>query len=168
MKLSDRLTTVFQNLLPQKDVWDVCCDHGYLGIAAYQSEKFNNIYFVDRVSTIIEQLHLQFNKHAFRSQSKTLAHFICENAEKIKALVSGTFCVTGVGGLIIFKILEGLSSNGFLNADRLILGPHRDELKLIELIKHSSRLKQYHLQSQVDVMENDRVRSIFILDRLPR
>ena len=166
MKLSARLKVVFEHLLPQKDVWDICCDHGYLGMTAYQQQNFPNVYFVDQVSTIIEHLRVQFSKHTYRTPSNTAAHFICESAENISTVVNGTVCIAGVGGLVIFKILQGLSRRGFMNADRLILGPHRDEEKLMELIKSSAMLSRYHLINRVEVIENNRARSIFIFDKL--
>jgi len=166
IKLSERLTIVYENLLPKKDVWDICCDHGYLGTAAYKSASFSHIYFVDRVPTIMEQLEIQFQKSDFKTESVSKATFICAAGQDIGTSVTGTICITGVGGFSAFKILNGLAKNNFLNADRLILGPHRDEMKLLELIKDSSQLNQYHLKSEFKIVENDYKRSLFILDRI--
>ncbi|MES2802639.1 MAG: tRNA (adenine(22)-N(1))-methyltransferase TrmK [Bdellovibrionota bacterium] len=166
IRLSERLTIVFDNLLPEKDVWDICCDHGYLGIAAYKSTSFSHIYFVDRVPAIMEQLKTQFQKFDFKTDSVSKATFICTAGQDIKTNVTGTVCITGVGGFTTFKILDSLSQNNFLNADRLILGPHRDEVKLLELIKDSSQINQYHLKSEIKIVENSYKRSLFILDRV--
>ena len=156
---------MYQNLIPQKDVWDVCCDHGYLGTAAYKSQNFANIYFVDRVKKPIDQLKTQFKKFVFKAESISQAQFICVDAQDIQKPVNGSISITGVGGFTIFEILEGLSASHFLNADRLILGPHRDDTKLIELIKNSATLKQYQLKSDIEVVENNRIRSILIFDQ---
>lgn len=165
IKLSERLTIVYENLLPAKDVWDICCDHGYLGKAAYINANFTHIYFVDRVPEIMERLKIQFQKSVFKTDSVLKATFICTAAQDIGTNVTGTICITGVGGSTIFKILDGLSKNNFLNADRLILGPHRDEMNLLELIKNSSQLNRYHLKSEYKIVENDYKRSLFILDK---
>lgn len=166
IRLSQRLTIVYENLLTQKDVWDICCDHGYIGTAAYNSSKFTDIYYVDRVPTIIEKLETQFQKFIFKEDSASKANFICKAAQDIKTSLTGTACITGVGGLTTFKVLDSLSKNNFLNVDRLILGPHRDESKLIELIKKSPQINQYHLKSVIKITENNRERSIFILDKI--
>lgn len=163
IKLSDRHKIVFDNLIPHKDVWDFCCDHGYVGTAAYKSQKFPNIYFVDQVPSIIEKLQILFQKYVFFPQSTTKAHFICQSGQSIQVLINGTICITGVGGLTIFEILQGLSTNKVLNADRLILGPHRDDLKLLELIKNN--LNYFKLHSEIEVAEKDRIRKIFIYTR---
>lgn len=166
IRLSERLTLVYDNLLPQKDVWDICCDHGYLGTAAYKSAKFSDIYFVDRVPTIIEKLETQFQKLVFKTDAASKANFICTAAQDIKTNLTGTACITGVGGLTTFKILDGLSKTDFLNVDRLILGPHRDETKLLELIKSSSQINHFHLKSELKIVEGNKNRSIYILDRI--
>lgn len=166
IRLSERLTLVYENLIPQKDVWDICCDHGYLGTAAYKSQNFSDIYFVDRVPTIIEKLETQFQKFVFNTDSASKANFICKAAQDINTNLTGTACITGVGGLTTFEILHDLAQNNFLNVDRLILGPHRDEIKLLELIKNSPKTNPYHLKSEIKVIENNRNRSIYILDRI--
>lgn len=164
LRLSERLKIVYDNLLLQKDVWDICCDHGYLGIAAYQSMNFSGVYFVDRVPAIIENLKSEFKKFHLKTDNETKADFVCAAGQDIVLNVTGTLCITGVGGYTIFKILDGLSKNNRLNADRLVLGPHRDEAKLLELIKDSSFLNKYKLKSEIKIIENDYKRSLLILD----
>ncbi|MBY0554443.1 tRNA (adenine(22)-N(1))-methyltransferase TrmK [bacterium] len=166
IRLSERLTIVYENLLPQKDVWDICCDHGYLGTAAYKSANFSDIYFVDRVPTIIEKLEIKFQKFVLKTDSVSKAYFLCIPGQDISTGITGTASITGVGGLTAFEILHGLSEKNFLTVDRLILGPHRDEKKLLELIKNSSKLNQYHLKSEFEIVESNKSRSIFILDRI--
>ncbi len=166
IKLSERLTTVYENLLPEKDVWDICCDHGYLGKTAYKNANFTHIYFVDRVPEIMERLKIQFHKSVFKADSAVKATFICAAGQDLNLNVTGTVCITGVGGSTVFKILDGLAKNNFLNADRLILGPHRDEMNLLELIKNSSQINQYHLKAEIKIVENNFKRGLFILDKV--
>lgn len=164
-KLSERLKTVFENLIPNKDVWDICCDHGLMGITAYKSKKFPTVYFIDQVPSIMEKLKDLFLKYELKNDSESKAVFICTAGEDIKTNVTGTVCITGIGGLNIFKILEGLSKNNFLNADRLILGPHKDNMKLLELIQKSSQLDRYQLKSEIKVVESNKERSLYVLER---
>lgn len=165
VKLSERLMTVYENLLPEKDVWDICCDHGYLGMAAYKNANFTHVYFVDRVPEIVDRLKNQFQKSIFKTDSVLKTTFICSAGQDINTNVTGTICITGVGGLSVFKILDALSKKNYLNADRLILGPHRDDVHLLELIKNSSLLNQYHLKSEIKIFEKSNRRSLFILDK---
>ncbi len=166
IRRSERLSIVYENLLPQKDVWDICCDHGYLGTAAYKSTKFSDIYFVDRVPATIKKLEIQFQKFVLKAQSASKANFICLAGQDINTQVTGTVCITGVGGLTAFEILEGLAKKNFLAADRLILGPHTSELKLLKLLEDSLKLNHYKLQSEIRIIESKINRTLFVLDKV--
>ena len=155
---------IFNNLNPRQDVWDFCCDHGYLGGAAYKSQNFLNVYFVDQVDSIIENLKTRFYKFAYDENSKSNAYFLCQSGESIAQEINGTICITGVGGLTIYKILSDLAITKHLKARRFILGPHRDDDKLLKLIFEDQNLKQYSLQKTLAVVEDGRNRHMYIYD----
>lgn len=161
---SERLKIVFNHLNPRQNVWDFCCDHGYLGAAAYKSQNFGDIYFVDQVDSIIEHLKNRFHQYSYSETNPSKVHFLCQSGESIEVDVTGNVCITGVGGTTIFQILSGLSGKGRLHADRLILGPHKDNEKLLKLLSEHEDLKKYKLSHQNAITENDRIRQIFIFD----
>ncbi len=163
-RLSQRLEIVFNHLNPRQDVWDFCCDHGYLGGAAYKSQNFSNIYFVDQVDTIIQNLKVRFNKFVISDNNPSQVYFLCQSAESLNHEINGTVSITGVGGLTIYKILSQLAVRKKLKADRLILGPHRDNEKLLMLISENENLKNYSLQKTATVLEDGRNRDLFIFD----
>lgn len=166
MRISDRLKLVFENLILGGDVWDFCCDHGYLGGAAYKSQQFADIYFVDQIPSIIEKVQTRFNTYVFREDNNSKAHFIIQPGQQIQTPVNGTVCITGVGAFVIHDILNGLAQNQFLKAQRLILGPHRDVEKLLIMIESNKILvKAYRLTSKKEIIENGRSRIFFIFDR---
>ncbi len=165
-RLSRRLEIVFNHLNPRQDVWDFCCDHGYLGGAAYKSQNFPKIYFVDQVESIIENLKARFNKFAFDQKNQSQAYFLCQSGESISQIITGTICVTGVGGLTIYEILSKLASARNLKANRLILGPHRDDDKLLKLISDNQNLNTYFLFKTETVVEDGRNRHIYIFDQI--
>lgn len=163
---SERLKIVFNHLNPRQNVWDFCCDHGYLGAAAYKSQNFGDIYFVDQVDTIIDHLKNRFHKYSYSEINSSKAIFICQSGQSIEVDVTGTVCITGVGGTTIFQILTGLSESRRLHAGRLILGPHRDNQKLLKLLSEHDDLKKYELIKKIAITENDRLRELFIFDRI--
>ncbi len=163
-RLSDRLHFVFEHLIPNQDVWDFCCDHGYLGGTAYKSKQFKNIYFVDQVPHLIEKIKIKFNDYLFEEENTSKAFFITESGENILENVEGTISITGVGGQTIQNILSSLSKNNRLKAQRLILGPHKDAREMLEFILNHPDLKKYCLQSKNEILENGRTRSLFIYD----
>lgn len=166
MQISPRLQVVYDNLLEGHDVWDICCDHGLLGGAAYESRRFANIYFVDQVPTIIEKVKLTFEAYVFRADNPSKAFFLSESGETLNTLVTGNICISGVGAYVINRILCGLAGNARLKAHRLILGPHRDEEKLEKMLTANELLSHYCLSSKKEIQENGRNRIFLILDRI--
>lgn len=162
--LSTRLQLIFDNLIAGHDVWDFCCDHGYLGGAAYKSQQFKNIYFVDSVTTIIEKLKSRFYKYLFDEKNESLPYFVLQSGQKVNEPVYGTACITGVGAHVIYEILNGLAENNFLKAQRLILGPHRDAEKLLLMLQNNKYFDCYKLSMQKNILENNRNRQFFIFD----
>lgn len=166
MYLSIRLQLVFDHLVPDQDVWDFCCDHGYLGGAAYKSRSFKDIYFVDPVPSIMDNLKNRFQTFVLTADNKSQAHFLVQKGETVSQIVQGNVCIVGVGGLMICDILKSLAEKNLLQAKRLILGPHRDSEKLIEMVEKNDLFKKYKLVKKKDVMENGRKRDFFIFDAI--
>lgn len=162
MRISKRLQIVFDNLIQGLDVWDMCCDHGYLAGAAYESQKFPNVFFVDQVPEIIQKTEFIFKKHVYRYQTTTQAYFIAENAENLNRKVSGNVCISGVGAIAIYKILSALAKENHLYAQKLILGPHRDAEKLIEMIANNESLAQYKLVLRDEITEKGKIHYFLI------
>src|SRR6218665_312292 len=114
MYLSIRLQLVYDHLLPDQDVWDFCCDHGYLGGAAYKSESFKDVYFVDPVTSIMDNLKNRFQTFVYKAENKSNAHFLVQKGESVSQVVQGNVCIVGVGGLMICDILKSLAENKLL------------------------------------------------------
>jgi len=165
LKKFPRLEFASSHLLPKLDVWDICCDHGYLGGAAYKSKKFKDIYFVDPVPTIMEKLQIKFNSFVLQSESKNRAFFLTLKAQEIEQQIEGNFCILGVGGELIFEILETLIRKNKLLAQRLILCPHKDEEWLIQQLQEHFPL-HYKITLQTKVSEKHRERVFIILDKI--
>lgn len=163
--LSPRLKLIYENLLPGKAVWDFCCDHGYLGIEALKSRSFSEVYFVDQVPHIVQDIETLIQRKF--AEQHPQAHFKICKGEDVDQDVCGTVVIAGVGAFTIFKILQVLWQNKNLQADRLILCPQRDEQKFMELISNlgSEFSASYSLNKEWICHERKRRRHIYILDR---
>lgn len=133
MKLPNRLQFIYENLLPAQPVWDFCCDHGYLGVEALKSGKFPQVYFVDQVPHIVENIEALVTEKF--SEFRTQAHFIASRGEEIAEVVQGSAVIAGVGAFAICKILDSLQRRNLLQASRLILCPQRDEEKFLTMLR---------------------------------
>lgn len=165
MKLSLRLATALENALPWQPFWDICCDHGLLGIQALRSEKFPQVHFVDQVPQLIENLQVKIKakEQSLDKAAPLPAYFYSIPAENLKEKLSGNICVLGIGAQKMEIFLKAWENSELLQAQRLILSPHKDEKWFLE--KVIPELENYQLQKQIDLCERGRKRSLFILDR---
>ncbi|WP_409477410.1 SAM-dependent methyltransferase [Pseudobdellovibrio sp. HCB154] len=163
--LSPRLQQIYKQLLTGEAVWDLCCDHGYVGSHAYQSQLFPEINFVDQVPEIIVRLEERFQRDIVQTTNPTATRFITASGEELTLELTGNVVISGVGSYTIFQILKSLQTKNLLKAKRLILCPQNDVVKMDEIKKLPGFL---YRQSQdiISVNEKDRVREIFVLDQV--
>lgn len=157
---------VYDHLIPGKPVWDFCCDHGYLGLRAYESGRFSEVYFVDQVRHIIEQLKQRFEQHHLSDELEAKVHFLPHAGEELLMAVHGTVVITGVGPHTILRILSSLSQRKLLQADRLILSPHGDTGKLLQSLAENPDFHYEVGNQDCKVEERGRIRKLLILHRI--
>lgn len=166
LKLSRRMQLIFDFLVPGEPVWDFCCDHGYMGLNAYESGLFPEVHFVDQVPHIIEQVQQRFQTEHFRENSSARAYFFAVAGEDIPKPLYGSAIIAGVGAYTIFKILESLHERDFLHAKRLILCPQRDDEKLKEDLRKMSNFSYEMTRDCCEIVERGRGRKLLIFDKI--
>jgi tRNA (adenine22-N1)-methyltransferase len=100
-KLSKRLTTLLDMIDSPRDFYDMCCDHGKLGLAAAQ-RGIERVHFVDPVKSIIEDLKQV-------SEEQNLSFYVAR-AQEIRPTNDSTVSIAGVGVNLGIDILDNLSS----------------------------------------------------------
>ena len=89
------------------DIWDLCCDHGRLGLHLHQQPALaqTQLHLIDCVPSIIEQLQLV---HGARLDARL--RFACMDAAQIVLPVQGNqaLVIAGVGGDTCISILQAL------------------------------------------------------------
>lgn len=164
-KLSRRMQLIYDHLLPGEPVWDFCCDHGYMGLNAYESGSFPEIHFVDQVEHIIEQLQSRFKVEYWRPDSPSQAYFHALPGEDLHEVLRGTAVIAGVGAHTISQIVGQLHRRGLLLVSRLILCPQRDEEKLVKMLDFELRDNFKFCNVHYEVVERGRVRKLLIFDK---
>lgn len=161
IQLSPRLKFVSTQLLRESPVWDICCDHGYLGIWALQN-YFPEVHFVDPVSSIIEKIQQRALAHQEANAGRIFLHPIL--GQDIEEEITGTIVILGVGPYVIKAILDSLWQKKKMRAQRIILGPQRNPEKLEGWIEEWQKSKEIFNIQKETLVERKRQRVIFILD----
>lgn len=164
-KLSIRMKAFIEHALPNESFWDVCCDHGYVGIKALTSNRFTSVHFVDQIPHIMKRLQqLIYQDKDLRAEH---IYFLQTCAgEDIEGVVEGTLLIAGVGGLTMKNILNSLLNKKTLLAQRLLLSPHTDEKVIVEYIISEAFLIHYEIQEKIMLPEGKRLRPLYILNKV--
>lgn len=157
---------IYDHLLPGKPVWDFCCDHGYLGLNAYESGLFSEVHFVDQVPHIVANLQRRFEAEYWRKDNPTRVVFHAHSGAEVRFVPSGTVVIAGVGAYTIAQILKALGQRGAVQADRLILGPQRDEEKLCFLLQNDAFAMGFCEPWWLSIEERGRNRKLLIFDKI--
>ncbi|MNJ92611.1 hypothetical protein D3C87_102840 [compost metagenome] len=165
LKLSPRLELIYSHLLPGVPVWDFCCDHGYIGLKAYESGLFPEIHLIDRVPHLIAAAQQRFEEHVIEKEEVEI-HFHALAGEDLLLKVTGNVIVAGVGALTTLEILEGLLKRGHLCGERLLFVPQKDVEQLEEaLMQWDNFMEHYTLEDTVMFREKQRLRKLLIFRR---
>jgi tRNA (adenine22-N1)-methyltransferase len=148
MRLSPRLQALLDRCEPGLPLWDLCCDHGLLGLGALASGTFSEVIFNDAVPHVIEALTPQIK--AFENARAVLAL-----AEDIQEPLTGNIILAGVGGEKIFKILSSHALRGGLKARHIIVCPEKHAEWLSE-----QALPGYKLVEHISIPHNHGKREI--------
>ena len=162
-KLTKRMKCFIDHALIDKPLWDICCDHGYVGIKALETSQFSEVHFVDQVPHIMERLETLIKQYwRIKPQHKYFLHTI--SGENLEEEVGGTLLIAGVGGLTIAVTIKALLKKNKLSAQRLLLSPHTDEKVLIEYLGDADFQKIYSVTDKVLIPEGKRFRPLYIVD----
>lgn len=109
--LGTRLKHIFDWSLsagPYTDIWDLCCDHGRLGLHLHQASALAgcNIHLIDRVPSVIDTLDTRYGQLLGSHLS-----FTCMDASELVLPNSGNHLVivAGVGGQTVATILQNIT-----------------------------------------------------------
>lgn len=162
-KISNRMKVFLEHSLPDLPFWDICCDHGYVGLAALHSRVFTEVHFVDQLPHIMERLSILLTERARSDDLKFFLH--SAGGQDINQTVRGNCLIAGVGGLTITVILNGLLKNNKLDANRLLLSPHTDEKTLVAFVESPLFFERYNFTEKIIISERGRLRPLYIFDR---
>ena len=147
MKLSPRLSAICDQVqnhsqalhdAPIDNIWDCCCDHGYLGQHLLTLNPESTVHFVDVVPHLMAELESELNSQQYNSKQVKNWAVHCMDAARIKlnAQQSNLIIIAGVGGDLLLKMVETIVQNNPNQAVEFILCPVRQLHTVREGLQH--------------------------------
>ena len=97
------------DLVPKETetLWDLCCDHGQIGLGYFAKFQDRSVIFVDQIASITQSL-----EHKTKLISTQKLEVLCESATTTNYNRAGinTYLIAGVGGELAAKILSRIDS----------------------------------------------------------
>lgn len=122
-----KIFKVVQDLPPSQDFWDLCCDHGKLGLLALSHSNLWHVHFNDISAPIIKKLEIQLenlnysNYSLYAQDAKTL---------NISSERSSLVVIAGVGGQCAQDIVSGLNELHNLENTIFVICSHYHNFEL--------------------------------------
>jgi tRNA (adenine22-N1)-methyltransferase len=139
-------------------VWDIGCDHGYLGLHFLNNPKVELIGLVDPSDHVIETLKTNIKDSYITNPDKI--KLICKKGQEIliRSDRKKIIYIAGMGGKETKEILIYLSD--LLNSDdSIIISPHKNILELRAYLSNS----KFRLIKEEIIQENQRFYQIMAL-----
>lgn len=134
MGLSPRLRLLHDAMREGHPAFDLCCDHGYLGIGALLSERVPHVTFVDKVPAIIDRLSDRFPVVLDKSR----ASFVTADAATLTPRpISGSIAIAGVGSQVALDIFSSFALPSLLPGGRLLLQPESRAKEVGDVVRSS-------------------------------
>jgi tRNA (adenine22-N1)-methyltransferase len=143
IKLSKRLSFILKLVPSVGDVfYDLCCDHGHLGISVAKIHSYKKVFLIDQVKSIIDKI-----SHDYLSEINLNSPIIdiqCLDARKLKIDqdLKNIISIAGVGGELAIKMVDNLLGQmGF------------DDILVISAHNNVSKLRSYLIEKKLELLE---------------
>lgn len=135
MKLSQRILNFSSFYHGEAYVYDLCCDHGLIGINVAQkgirNRDLKEVIFNDQILAITDRLKLTLKDSDIPSAFYSL---LTQPAQSIKIETQNNFIIiAGIGGELMIKVLAHLNEQT-LKDTKLILCPHNNYFKVRDFV----------------------------------
>lgn len=154
-RVSARMRAIVDCLEDGRPTWDLCCDHGRIGLWAWWTRSLPELHFVDRVPSVIESLKRDVARLAGGS---SIGFHPVDAASIVLPERPCNVILSGVGFRAFTRIVAALYAKP--RADRLVVSVHAEAELLAPYLERTG----WRLNRGVDVDEAGRVRSITAWD----
>lgn len=156
---STRMKAICHVLMPGRPIWDLCCDHGMIGLLAYSQGGFPALHLLDRAKSVME--NLRQNLLSFPPRNPEQVYTYCQDAMSVHVpSTQSNIILAGIGSKAIVRILQNLLPR--LRGDHRFVLSTQSQLSFLEsFILERNELS---LKRSFDLIERGRNRRIYVLD----
>lgn len=129
--LSARLNALRSYHQKQRNIWDIGCDHGLLGLSFDNEEEVESIHLVDPSAAVITELQNKL-KDSYITKGAVYIHHKQGQSLSIET-TSNCIFIAGMGGKEIGEIIIHLLPT-LDDTSRIVISPHRKILELRALL----------------------------------
>ncbi|WP_281558004.1 tRNA (adenine(22)-N(1))-methyltransferase TrmK [Thalassomonas sp. RHCl1] len=166
MKTGKRLSQIDQMITAHyPDIWDCCCDHGFLGMSLLKRQAAGTIHFVDINAPIISQLEAQLLQHFPQTEhdsGQSRWRVYCEDVAQLPLCTANDskagsgdtplIIIAGVGGDLLTELVEKIIGANPNRSLEFILCPVHHNYK----VRQALQQLDFGLIHEVLVKENRR------------
>jgi tRNA (adenine22-N1)-methyltransferase len=143
--LSDRLGRIAACIVPGKPLWDVGCDHGYLGLHAFGSGLCSHVNLVDRSAEVVRRLEARLSQRFPEGLPSGLNLLHRDAANQDLGIEQGSLVLAGLGPGVTLAILTR-QFEAPAQDFRIVLAPDLNEERLrLSLAQRGWRLQYEEL-----------------------
>jgi tRNA (adenine22-N1)-methyltransferase len=154
--LSARLQIFYDRILAGQPLWDIGCDHGYLGLHAHRNGLCGEVHLVDRSPTVLEKLRRQVEVRWPAGPGEGLRIWQLDAEQEALPVVGGTVVMAGLGIGTVLRIMARSFAGKVPAGVRLVLAPTLRE----ELLRLQLRAQGWYLQHEELYSEAGHVRQL--------
>lgn len=149
VSLSVRLQLIYDCIRPDQPLWDIGCDHGYLGLRAHRDGLCSDVHLVDRAPLVVDKLRRQVQELWPDGPGAGLQIWQHDAASEQLAVTEGTVVVAGLGIWTILRVISRTFSGAVPAGVRLVLAATlEEELLRLHLCRQGWRLQHEELYAE--------------------
>ena len=154
---SERILTICRSLLCHRPIYDMCCDHGIIGLYAFYEGGFPSLHLIDSSQSVIDSLNQRLSYYGLKDDKIFVYHKDAASMDIRQK--SSNIVIAGIGAKNMVKILDNLLPR-LKGAHRLILGP-QTQIAFMENYLASLNTEGFSVRA---ASEKKRQRFIYTLD----
>ncbi len=156
--MTPRLKTILRYVRGDVPPYDLCCDHGLLGLSAWEERDLPQLHLIDQSPRVMQKLQGNLLHRGLASEPRIKLQTL--PAEQLTLpFESCDIVIAGVGVQTMIDIMAAIFSEG-LSQHRLILGCQQKTQEL----RFYLRRRGFKLVDEDVVLENGRFREILVLE----